>query len=434
MKIQAKWFAMLGAAGAGALLLMSLFAGSALAQTRATPTPMTMQPANPNLRRGLPVITSTVTMTVMQGMSAMDHSMYYDSEMTATMPMTAMQRMPAAMPGAPMSQSMPMSMTMPAESGGMCKDGQCGMMQDMMAEMMGPDMMAEMQAMMGPDMMAKMHAMMAGGMMTSTMPMSMMQSGGMMMQPGMMGPDMMGRMHAMMAGGMMTSTMPMGMMQSGGMMMQPGMMGPDMMGRMQGGMMGPGMRDDSWGMPWMQPGAAQGQRLTGEQALKAATNALATRNNPDLQVAEMLEFDDAFYVRVAERSAGINAFELLVHPYTGVTRQEAGPSTIWNTKYGGSEGMAAIMRQGWAAPGSGQPTADMPIKADQALKNAQAYLDAQKNAQKVMQAAKFYGYYVVPTLSKDGKVAGLLAVNGYTGRVWDANRFGKLLATVAAKK
>jgi len=254
--------------------------------------------------------------------------------------------------------------------------------------------------------------------MTSTMPMSMTQSGGMMMQPGQMRQGMMG---------------------------QPGMMGPDMMGKMQGrgagpgrmmrpDMMGPNMRDDSWGMPWMQPGAAQGQRLTSDQAMKAATNALATRNNPDLQVAEMLEFEDAFYVRVAERSTGINAFELLVHPYTGVTRQEAGPSTIWNTKYGGSEGMAAIMRQGWAAPGSGQPTADMLIKPDQALKNAQAYLDAQKNAQKVMQAAKFYGYYVVPTLGKDGKVAGLLAVNGYTGRVWDENRFGKLLGAVTAKK
>jgi len=271
--------------------------------------------------------------------------------------------------------------------------------------------------------MAKMHAMMAGGMMSSTMPMSMTHSGGMMMQPG---------------------QMRQGMMQQPR-MMQPGMAGPDMMGNMQGrgagpgrmmqpGMMGPGMRDDSWAMPWMQPGAAQGQRLTGDQAMKAATSALATRNNPDLQVAEMLEFEDAFYVRVAERSTGINAFELLVNPYTGVTRQEAGPSTIWNTKYGGAEGMAAIMRQGWAAPGSGQPTADVPIKPDQALKNAQAYLDAQKNAQKVMQAAKYYGYYVVPTLGSDGKVAGLLAVNGYTGRVWDENRFGKLLGTTAAAK
>ena len=97
MKTQAKWFAMLGAAGIGALLLMSLFAGSALAQSSATPTPMTMQPANPNLRRGLPVITSTVTMTVMQGMAAMDQSMHPGSAMFATMPMTAMHQMPAAM-------------------------------------------------------------------------------------------------------------------------------------------------------------------------------------------------------------------------------------------------------------------------------------------------------------------------------------------------
>jgi hypothetical protein len=284
--------------------------------------------------------------------------------------------------------------------------------------MMGPDMTDKMQGMMRPDMMAKMHAMMSGGMMTSTASMSMTHSGGMMMQP---------------------DPMRQGMMQ------QPDMIGPDMARKMQGrgvgpgrimrpGMGGPDIRDDSWAVPWMQFDAAQGQRLTGDQAIKAATNALATRNNPDFQIAEVLEFEDAFYVRVAEQSTGINAFELLVHPHTGIVRQEAGPSMIWNTKYGGSEGMAAIMRQGWAAPGAGQPTADMLIKPDQALKNAQAYLDAQKNAQKVMQAAKYYGYYVVPTLGSDGRVAGLLAVNGYTGRVWDENRFGKLLGAVTTKK
>ena len=216
MKIQAKWFAMFGAAGIGALLLMSLFAGSALAQTRATPTPMTMQPANPNLRRGLPVITSTVTMTVMQGMPAMDHSMHPGSAMTATMPMTAMHQMPAAMPGMPMSHTIPMSMTMPAASGGMCQDGKCGMMSDMM----GPDMSGKMQGMM-----EMMHAMMGGGMMTSTRPVSMTHSDDMMMQPGQMRQGMMQRPDMMQ--GMMEPDIAAKMQGRGagpGRMMQPGMM------------------------------------------------------------------------------------------------------------------------------------------------------------------------------------------------------------------
>ena len=80
---------------------------------------------NPNPRRGLPTITSTI-------------------------PMTAMQQMPAAMPGSPMSYTMPMSMTMPTASGGMCQDGKCDTMSDMMQGMM-----------------EMMHAMMAGGAMTS---------------------------------------------------------------------------------------------------------------------------------------------------------------------------------------------------------------------------------------------------------------------------
>ena len=130
----------------------------------------------------------------------------------------------------------------------------------------------------------------------------------------------------------------------------------------------------------------------------------------------------------------MNAFELLIDPYTGAIQPEPGPSTLWNTKYGRGEGMAGIMQQGWAAPGSGQPSVDMPIKPEQAVKNAQAYLDAQKGGLKVKTADKFYGYYRLRTLDKDGKLAGMLAVNGYSGRVWDGNRFGKLLGTVTDKK
>ena len=133
------------------------------------------------------------------------------------------------------------------------------------------------------------------------------------------------------------------------------------------------------GEPGVDPGPAA-KRLTAAEVAKAVDAYLAQNyNNPDLEVVELMEFEKNFYAQVAEKSTEINAFELLIDPYTGVVWPEYGPNMMWNTKYGHMSGMGGMMMQGWGGKGIGEPTADMPVNLDQARKNAQAYLDARKS-------------------------------------------------------
>ena len=65
-----------------------------------------------------------------------------------------------------------------------------------------------------------------------------------------------------------------------------------------------------------------------------------------------------------------------------------------------------------------EPSADMPISADQALEYAQRYLDANAPGTEVADEADgFYGYYTIHVL-KAGQIYGMLSVNGYSGQVW----------------
>ncbi len=60
----------------------------------------------------------------------------------------------------------------------------------------------------------------------------------------------------------------------------------------------------------------------------------------------------------------------------------------------------------------------MPVKADQAIKDANDYLaQAFPGAQAATDPSTFYGYYTLD-FSRDGKTLGMLSVNGYTGQVW----------------
>ncbi len=205
----------------------------------------------------------------------------------------------------------------------------------------------------------------------------------------------------------------------GGMMQRFGDFGRGMMRRFGYG--GPGMMG---GQGYGQPGVT-GPRLTNAQVQKAVADYLARYyNNPDLEVVELMEFEQNFYAQVAEKSTKINAFELLIDPFTGAVQPEYGPNMMWNTKYGHMTGMSGMMRGGMMGGMTNglapvQPTADMPVKSDQVARLAQAYLDAQKTGLTVEKGLDvFYGYYTVHTLDKDGKTVGMLSVNGYTGQVW----------------
>jgi len=147
--------------------------------------------------------------------------------------------------------------------------------------------------------------------------------------------------------------------------------------------------------------------ITIEEAKESVEKYLASVN-PDLALTEVMEFDNHFYAEVEEKSTGVHAFELLVNKYTGTIMPEMGPNMMWNNKYG---------HMSWYAP------AQASVTEEQALKNAQAYLDRVLPATKAGDAEAFYGYYTIHVL-RDNKLYGMLSVNSYTGEVWYHNWHG----------
>jgi len=208
----------------------------------------------------------------------------------------------------------------------------------------------------------------------------------------------------------------------------PGMMeGQGMMGN-GAGMMGAG-NAISGTMPANCPmfGAttpqANARPITFDKAVEAAQQYLTSYNNSDLKLAEVMEFDNNFYALVTEKSTGVGAFELLVNRYTGVVHPEPGPNMMWNTKYGhmaGRGGMMGGMMSGQGMMGGqrNQQTGPLTVTVQQARTTAQQWLDAnQPGARLADDQTQFPGYYTMDFL-KDGKTAGMLSVNGYTGQIW----------------
>lgn len=231
-------------------------------------------------------------------------------------------------------------------------------------------------------------------------------------------------------GGMMKGSGMMGQMMDSG-MMGPGQnqgMGMDMgQGRMMGGSgMGMILCPGTRALPG--PGMAAGAQLTIDQAIAAVQRCLATLGNPDLVLAEVMEFAYNFYAEVRERSAGIGAFELLADKYTGAVYPEPGPNMMWNTKYGTMMGCPMM---GPGMMGFRTPTAVMPVTAEQARLYAQQYLNIYLPGTVVDEEVDiFYGYYTIHVLQAAGpqpQIYGMLSVNGYTGQVWYHNWHGPFI-------
>jgi hypothetical protein len=135
--------------------------------------------------------------------------------------------------------------------------------------------------------------------------------------------------------------------------------------------------------------------------------------NDGLQIDEIMEFTNHFYIIIQEQSTGIHAFELLVDRYTGRIGPEPGPNMMWNQKYG-HMGMM------------NNPTASMPIDLDEATRYAQNWLNTNFSGSNVEDGKAFYGYYTMD-ISRDGKIVGMLSVNGFTGDVWYHNWHGEFI-------
>lgn len=201
----------------------------------------------------------------------------------------------------------------------------------------------------------------------------------------------------------------------------PGGFGPGGMmgnGYGRGAGYGPGMMGGSgYGPGGMMSGWAQGNpnqpAISLDQAQKNVQAYIAQTGNTDLTIDEVMEFQNNFYAIVKEKSTGTGAFEVLINKWTGVVTPEPGPNMMWNTKYG------MMGQNSWMGQHVGYttPSGPMTVSADQTKQIAQEWLDQNQPGSTTEAPDKFYGYYTVHIL-KNGKVAGMLSVNGYTGQVW----------------
>lgn len=164
------------------------------------------------------------------------------------------------------------------------------------------------------------------------------------------------------------------------------------------------------------------KQITIDDAAEAVERYLRAYNGPNLALAEVMEFASNFYAEVEEKDTGIHAMELLIDKYTGQVSPEIGPNMMWNSKYGM---MVQMMGNSY---GAGTPAATMPVTNEQARSLSQQFLDAQLPGIMVADADTFYGYYTLHIL-KNGKVEGMLSVNGYTGAVWYHTWHGTFIST-----
>lgn len=170
--------------------------------------------------------------------------------------------------------------------------------------------------------------------------------------------------------------------------------------------------------------------LTITDTKKAVDAYLNKLGNSDLELKEIIVFQNSAYARVAEKSTGIGAFEVLVDSGTFQVIPEYGANMMWNLKY---SHIAILGRRGMVNP-RGETELDLPdpftmaISADKALKIAQDFLDRTETETTVStEAHMFYGYYTIEIL-KNGSPAGLLSVNGTTGQVLLQVGHGKFIA------
>ena len=165
-------------------------------------------------------------------------------------------------------------------------------------------------------------------------------------------------------------------------------------------------------MGWHISGSAS--TISMDKAQQSVQSFLDRTGNGDLHIDELMEFDQNFYALIKEKSTGIGAFELLVNKSNGTVGLEPGPNMMWNTKYsmmGGGGMMGGGPFRVVTANGA------MSVSTSQASQTAQAWLDRRFSGDSTGTPDAFYGYYTFH-FEKNGQIAGMLSVNGYSGQVW----------------
>ncbi len=203
---------------------------------------------------------------------------------------------------------------------------------------------------------------------------------------------------------------------------QPNATGPYGYGPM-GSMMG-GRYNNMMGGGYGMMGGTGNSALYGVQPLSipaaqtAVETYLSALRNGDLTVGEVLIFDNQAYARIDEKSTGRGAMEVLVDPVTLAVSPEPGANMMWTLKYGMMAGFGGGMMGGYYGGATrANPNDPMPVTPDQAVTTAQRYLDTYlPGAKAETQPDTFYGYYTLEIL-RNGQMAGMLSVNGYTRQV-----------------
>jgi hypothetical protein len=156
--------------------------------------------------------------------------------------------------------------------------------------------------------------------------------------------------------------------------------------------------------------------------------------NKNLEISEIMVFDNQTYARIIEKDTGLGAFELIVDPSTLFVYHAQGPNIMWNVKYGslrgGGIGESVMIDGVLSVTGSYQDIDDYltnnlyvdgiekTIDRQEAFLIAEDYMAGLDDGISVEESAKeFYGYYTFHTM-KDGALFGLMSVNGYTGQVF----------------
>ena len=140
----------------------------------------------------------------------------------------------------------------------------------------------------------------------------------------------------------------------------------------------------------------------------AAEKYLISVDLKNAKVKEIMEFSNNFYIETIEEDTGFGAIELLLDKTNGGIYPEYGPNMMWNQKYGMHSKFGLYQNDN-----------NMNIGEEKVIEIANSYLAKTSNNEFAGdEVEKFYGYYTIDTVNKDGKVVGMLSVNGFTGQVW----------------
>lgn len=164
--------------------------------------------------------------------------------------------------------------------------------------------------------------------------------------------------------------------------------------------------------------------LSIDKAHGIAERYLNSIDDQDLAIAEVMEFEENFYVVYNEMSTRIGAFEMLIDKETGRIFPEYGPNMMWNTKYGhhGDMGSGMMMGGSWSSGGT-------DLDEEEAVELAQVFLDENFSEAVADDPHQFYGYFTIHTI-RDGEIFGMLSVNSLTGAVWYHDWHGAYIASL----